>query len=484
MNVIQRGVVIGAALAAMTCAFGATTAMAQEGGQFDREITIGLNETVRVRAPGVKEIFMGNLSVVGANYTGGFIEFIGRQEGATTATVTTYDDELTVLIRVVPVNPIILAEEVREILGDRSGVTVREVNGRVLIEGEVSSLRYEERINQLVKLYPSQLLNFATYRESFVESAKMVALELDFVQLAVTDRDELGVKWGQFVGANYAFGSGDVPLFYGEDSGAIGDGILPGEVNPQRLPRAVTLTGGSGLNQYFALVGNLNVALDFMVEHGMIRNRQHGILVTEAGTEGEYQAGGTLLVRVASVGATALERIPYGLLVQAKPVVDDRNRVKVEINVRFDEIDQANGIDGVPALRSAAVKGVVNMQEGQSVLVSGLTSVQETSVEQGWWLLSRIPLLGWAFKSRAYLSQQLDNALFITPRLYEPGTQVHRTLVDAVFKQMLDEGVDVDELPELSDAPVRSPSSSSSSPATSSPGGGGDGGGDGLEFDE
>lgn len=458
----------------------ANTEAQAQSVQPDREYTIAIGETLQFDGRGVRDVFVGIGAIVSVNSNGSSLEFTGLKEGTTTVTVSSANKELILLIRVMPVNPDILANEVRSILGKRSGVTVRVVNGRVLIEGEVASKVFQDRIDQLVQLYPSQLLNFATYRESFVEGAKMVAIEIDFVQLAITDRDNLGVKWGQFIGGNYSFGTGAVPLFYG-DSPAIGDGILPGELNPSRLPRAVALTGGSGLQSYFSMVGNLNVALDFMVEHGMIKTRQHGVMVTEAGKEGEYQSGGTLLVRISSLNAVDVMRIPYGLKVKAKPIVDDEGRVKVEIEVSFEELDNANGIDGIPALRTAAMRGVVNMQEGQSVLISGITSEQSTSGEQGWWMLSRIPILGWLFKSRSFVGQQLDNALFITPRLYEPGSATHRTLVDGVFKEMLDEGFDAEELPKLSNAPARSASSSSSSSSSSSAPAGG--GGDELEFE-
>jgi len=449
-----------------------------EAAQPDLEQTIAIGESLRFDGRGVRDVFVGIDSIVSAKSNGSSLEFTGLKEGTTSVTVSSSNAEKVILIRVVPVNPEVLASEARSILGKRSGVSVRVVNGRVLIEGEVSSKVYQERIAQLVQLYPSQLLDFSTYRESFVEGAKMVALEIDFIQLAVTDRDNLGVKWGQFVGANYSFGTGDVPLFYG-DSPSIGDGILPGETNPSRLPNAVTLTGGNGLTSYLSMVGNLNVALDFMVDHGMIKTRQHGVLVTEAGKEGEYQAGGTLLIRTASINAVDVLRVPYGLTVKAKPIIDDENRVKVELDVSFEELDQANGVDGIPALRTTSMKGVVNMQEGQSVLISGLTGIQETSGEQGWWLLSKVPILGWLFKSRSYVGQQLDNALFVTPRLYVPGGDAHRTLVDGVFKEMLDGGVDAEDLPKLSDAPVRStrPSSTSTSSDSSS------GGGDDIEFE-
>jgi pilus assembly protein CpaC len=199
------------------------------------------------------------------------------------------------------------------------------------------------------------------------------------------------------------------------------------------------------------------MALDLLVEHGLIKTRQHGVIVTEAGTEATYAVGGTLNIRVATgLGASDIREIPYGLSVTVKPIVDVDNRVKLNVDATYSELDYANAVDSVPALRNSNIKGVVNMQEGQSVLLSGITSNQVSSSEQGWWLLSKIPILGWLFKSRDYLGQRLDNALFVTPRIYEPGGKVHKTLVRGVYDSMLKNGVEPTDLPELSDAPATS----------------------------
>jgi len=436
--------------------------------QPDKEFTIAIGETLTFSASGISRVFVGIDTIANAKPSadGRQIIVTGLTSGVTTMNFYSRNNQKTILVRVVGINPLSLAQEVRTVLGERSGVDVRVVNGRVLLEGEVASETFKKRIEKLVVLYPDQVLNFTTFRESFVEGAKMVAVEVDFIQLAVTDRDQLGVKWGQFFGANLAFGSGDVPLFYpagGAGGGAGGNGLGPGVLpsdppNPARLPSpALGLTGGQGLTSYFSVVGNLNMALDLLVEHGLIKTRQHGVIVTEAGTEATYQVGGTLNIRVATgLGASDIRELPYGLRVTIKPIVDVDNRVKLNVDATYSELDYANAVDSVPGIRNSSIKGVVNMQEGQSVLLSGITSNQVTSTEQGWWLLSKIPILGWLFKSRDYLGQRLDNALFVTPRIYEPGGKVHKTLVRGVYDSMLKNGVEPTDLPELSDAPATS----------------------------
>jgi pilus assembly protein CpaC len=448
------------------------TGMVQEAAAQapDKEFTIAIGETLTFSGAGVTRVTVGleNVASVKPTSDNSQVLVTGLQPGVTTLNFYSSRGQKTLLVRVVQVNPVALAEEVREVLGDRSGVDVRVVKGRVLLEGEVASQVFKNKIDQLVQLYPSQVLNFTMYRESFVEGAKMVALDIDFIQLATTSRDQLGANWGQFFGANMSFGSGDVPLYYTSGQG-IGQGILPGEADPNRLPNAVLFTGGSGFKGYWSLVGNLNMALDLLVENGLVKTIQHGTMVTEGGREAEFSSGGTLLILAGGFQAGQLLEKPYGLVVKAKPIVDVDNRVKVELTADYSELDQANGVGGIPALKNSRFFGVVNMQEGQSVLISGISATQTTENNRGWFLLEKIPILGWAFKQRAFLEQSTNNALFVTPRIYEPGGNVHRTLVLGIFEKMLKVGAEAEELPKLSNAPAKARPATTPKPADSKP---------------
>jgi pilus assembly protein CpaC len=412
----------------------------------DKEFTISVGETLTFSGRGVRSVSIGLPKIADAQVADNRQLIVtGKQPGTTTINIYGSDGQKTLLIRVVGTNPQSLAEEVRQVLGPGSGVDVRVVKGRVLLEGEVAGEKFKRKIETLISLYPNQVLNFTTYREAFVEGARMVSVDIYFVQLATTDRDQLGVKWGQFIGANYTFGSGDVPLYYGD---SLDSGVTPGQTGTL-LSNPAALTGGEGLTSYWSMVGQVNVALDFLVENGLIKTVNHGTLVTEAGKEASYHNGGTILIPISSISSTGVSEVPYGLNVKMLPVVDANHNVKLEIELDYSELDYANGVDELPALRNNQITTVVNTRAGQSVLVSSQENINKTSNEAGWWMLSRVPILGWLFKSRNYVGTTLDNALFVTPRIYEPGKKTHNQVVDGVFKQLIKAGAEPEDLPDL-----------------------------------
>ncbi len=479
MNDISRtGRALACGVAAITALCVTSTEAAAQAP--DKEFTIAIGETLTFSGKSVRSITVGLPDVASVKTTEGDRQVLvtGLAPGVTTLNFYASKGQKTFLVRVVPVNPVSLATEVREILGDRSGVDVRVVKGRVLLEGEVASETYKKRIEKMVDLYPAQVLNFTTYRESFVEGAKMVAVDLDFIQIAQTNRDQLGVRWGQFLGANFTFGSGDVLLDYQQQGAGgggqvqgFGPGILPTDAqDPDRLPFSALLTSGSGLTSYLSLVGNLNMTLDLLTENGLVSTRQSGTIITEAGTEAEYKNGGTILIVVPAIAGgqgNVIER-EYGLVFKVKPIVDIDDRVKLELDAQYVELDFANGVGELPALRDSSFKGTINMQEGQSVLITGFSGEVATDNERGFWLVSQVPIVGWLFKGRNFVSQGTDNALFVTPRIYEPGGKTHRALVRGVFENLLQAGAEPTDLPNLSNAPTAAkPKSNKSKPASS-----------------
>lgn len=446
------GALLGAIMVIGPAVWGESDAYAQS--EPDHEYTIAVGETLTFDARGVRRVAPGDESVADTRTSADsrYLFVTGRSPGITTVNIHRgrgEDDKRTVMIRVVEVNPSILADEVREVLGERAGVDIRVVNGRILIEGEVSGQVFQEKIDRLTEMYPNQVLNFSTYREAFVEGARMVALDVYFIQISATNSDNLGVSWNQFIGANMTGGAGDIGEYYEE--GDLGPGVLPGDdgVLP---PRPMALTGGDGFDTYSSLVGNLNFALDFLVEQGVIQTIQQATVVTEAGNEVQYLAGGSIVIPLVTQQTASFEERPFGLELTVTPVLDFENHIKLDIDMDYSEVDFSLGVDGYPGFRSTAVNSTVNLQEGQSILVTAHEDTVSSSSESGFAILRNIPILGWAFKSRNLQAEEQNNALFITPRIYEPGSDRHRTMVQGVFQSLLDGGVSPDELPDLEDS--------------------------------
>lgn len=134
MNDISRtGRALMCGVAAITAI--CTTAVDAAAQAPDKEFTIAIGETLTFSGNNVRSITVGLPEVASVKTTADDRQVLvtGLTPGVTTLNFYAKQGQKTFLVRVVPVNPVSLATEVREILGDRSGVDVRVVKGLSLI---------------------------------------------------------------------------------------------------------------------------------------------------------------------------------------------------------------------------------------------------------------------------------------------------------------------------------------------------------------
>jgi type II secretory pathway component GspD/PulD (secretin) len=68
-------------------------------------------------------------------------------------------------------------------------------------------------------------------------------------------------------------------------------------------------------------------------------------------------------------------------------------------------------------LQKQSAKTTVVVNDGETVVIAGLTTKEETETETGVPLLKDIPLLGYLFKHRASVTRKRDLIVFVTPHI-------------------------------------------------------------------
>jgi pilus assembly protein CpaC len=74
----------------------------------------------------------------------------------------------------------------------------------------------------------------------------------------------------------------------------------------------------------------------------------------------------------------------------------------------------------VPGFRTRRVSTTVTVQEGQSIILSGLFSNDESKAVQRFPLLGNIPIIGELFKSRDFREERSNLVVFVTPHVVTP----------------------------------------------------------------
>lgn len=127
------------------------------------------------------------------------------------------------------------------------------------------------------------------------------------------------------------------------------------------------------------------------------------------------QSGETFLIR--RVVNDRVERVPFdiGIIVEVTPQITADGQILLNIKAEVSGNVQRNPVDGdVDRFTKQVVTTTLRVRDGQTVVLGGLTSQENTQVQQGVPLLMDIPLIGELFKQRSQETTDRELLVVIT----------------------------------------------------------------------
>lgn len=234
---------------------------------------------------------------------------------------------------------------------------------------------------------------------------QIVELEATIIDLNIDRLRELGINWRiRSEGFNAVFG-GDIVRRSGIPATDI--------ANTGSANRGLSLGGIIGSNQEF--IGRVNA----LEEKGAARIVSRPLLVTLSNVEAVFDRTRTFYVRVAGDRQVDLFNVTAGTVLRVNPhVMDDggRPRIRMVIGVEDGAVLDSE-VDDIPVVERASVNTQALINEGEGLLLGGLTVNADYDAESGIPLLKDIPILGNLFKSTTKRRQRIERLFLITPRL-------------------------------------------------------------------
>ncbi|MDD5434236.1 MAG: type IV pilus secretin PilQ [Nitrospira sp.] len=135
-----------------------------------------------------------------------------------------------------------------------------------------------------------------------------------------------------------------------------------------------------------------------------------GTAGTAGGTAGGTTVGSTRTVKFENA-VLRLEIVPH--------VIDGKN-LKMKILVQKDEVDMARTVEGNPFILKKHTETSLIVQDGETIVISGLTKKKSSESNNGVPGLKDIPFLGWLFKNSSKSETMEDVIIFITPHILPP----------------------------------------------------------------
>jgi type IV pilus assembly protein PilQ len=236
-----------------------------------------------------------------------------------------------------------------------------------------------------------------------------VEIEARIVQLNRNSARDLGIQWG--------FG-GRVDPALGTSTGL----AFPSSANLQAdtggvngaAPSAISLALGS-INGAL----NLDVSLRALESDGKGRILSTPRVATQNNVEAEITQGSQIPIQVVSNNTVTVQFKDAALTLRVTPQITASNTVIMRIFVEkaapnYTETTPAQPIPSIDTQRAVTT---VLMADGETTVIGGIYSRQESDINTRTPFLHRIPLLGWLFKTDTRLDDSDELLIFITPRI-------------------------------------------------------------------
>lgn len=444
----------------IACAQGAGPAWSDEPGL---SITLGLGAQKAISVPGASRVQILDPAIADVQVMDtGRLLIVARKEGRTTLWVwRASGPRLNYAVAVKKQDPHEVVGELRKLLEDMEGVSVRVVGERIYLDGQAYTSADADRIEEILALYPAvksfvkispstkrmlaQNLNASfqkaglknveatvvgstVFLEGSVETEqelhkaelitkamgeevenllvigvkRMILSEVQFVEVRRSSKDRVGVKYPTDV---------------------TGSATANVSVVRQLLPAPTAeLSARSSVN------GSSDFALGFQANDGHARLLAQPRLVCASGEQAEFLAGGEVPIPLVTANHVSVEYKQYGVILKLRPTADRRGHIQNELEAEVSEVDTSvavsvGGAVSVPGFRTRKVKTNVTVRHGETIVLSGVFSHDEQKFVSKVPGLGGIPIIGELFKNRAFDASKRELLIFVTPRIVSPGSE-------------------------------------------------------------
>ncbi len=258
-----------------------------------------------------------------------------------------------------------------------------------------------------------------------------VLIEARIVEAATSFSRSAGIQWGGNVSLTPATGNPTGLIFpnliqaagAADDPGAPITG-LTGVTVPNfavNMPAAIGLNNGAGVGFAFGSAGgaaNLNLRLSAAENSGTIKTISSPRVVTVDNTQASIGQGVSIPYAQTSAAGVSTTFVEARLELSVTPHVTQEGSIQMKINASNNQPNpQLTGSNGQPSISRREAKTEVLVKDGDTTVIGGIYTRQNSEAWNEVPVLSKIPILGWLFKKKTVFDNRTELLIFITPRI-------------------------------------------------------------------
>lgn len=241
-----------------------------------------------------------------------------------------------------------------------------------------------------------------------IRMRNMVRMHVKMVEIRKSALEDLGINWSRQINGPAATIAGDFV-----SSGLFRSNSDAGVAN---LPLAV-----QPFAAHFGLVSSISSQINILASQGDAVTLAEPVLNCVDGGTASFLAGGEVPYPVTgSNGQTSVEFKEYGIRLNINPRSDSAGKIFAAIMTEISQIDSAVTVLGAPGILTRRTQTQVNVNSGETVVISGLTNADSSKDVDKVPFLGDLPFIGALFRSNTIRNQKSELVIFITPEMIEP----------------------------------------------------------------
>jgi len=303
--------------------------------------------------------------------------------------------------------------------------------------GTYGSVKVSEHTNSLIiQAARDDLKKIIAMIEKIDKPTPQIMIEGNIVETTKNTARDLGIQWGGMYAPR--LGNHDLYVTPGGTSGTgapLAGGYTPvagstgisGQGFGVNFPAAgMSATGAGSLGLMFGTIGGniLDMQLNALQSDGKL-NILSSPSITTLDNQTAFTENGEKVpyVSVDKDGNREVKFEDVVLRLEITPHVIDGENMKMDINVKKDEVDNTRNVQGNPYIYKKQTDTTLIVKNGQTIVISGLTKQKIQDTTTGLPGLKSIPFLGWLFKSEGKSDAKEEVLIFITPHILGTGME-------------------------------------------------------------
>jgi type IV pilus assembly protein PilQ len=360
-----------------------------------------------LRSKGLDKEEMGNVIRVAKS------EEIAKEQEARAKAAAARIPLIPLKVRLIPVNFARagdVAGRVKDVLSERGTVTTDDrTNVLIVKDMQEAIVRAEALVRNLDTEIPQ------------------VRIESRIVEASSNFNREIGVQWGGNANLGPATGNPTGLIFPNivNTTGGSGGGPTQGVATPSNyavnLPAAIGQGSGGGIGFVLGSAGgafNLNLRLSALENEGVIKTISAPSVSTVDNKEATIGQGISIPFSQVSSNGVNTVFIEAKLELKVTPHVSQDGSILLKIKVTNNAANpQLTGANGQPSISKREAETEALVKDGETTVIGGIYTRQTANRVASVPFLSKIPVLGFFFRSKSTSDDHTELLIFITPRV-------------------------------------------------------------------